>query len=152
MELFRSTPDAFDLVITNMTMPNTSGGKLGDWGRSSDYKLIYLGSFGIEVLCRVNQGWMHQEPYTISSPEGLIAKRYSEMIKTEIIFWKDSAIFWSRAKRPALPVDAKICHCPACQKLHGAPMQWAAISATIIVFVMALTRWVIYAKKIYDLK
>ena len=25
------------------------------------------------------------------------------------------------------PVDAKICHCVACQKLHGAPMQWAAI-------------------------
>jgi len=24
-------------------------------------------------------------------------------------------------------VDAKICHCLACQKLHGAPMQWAAI-------------------------
>ena len=25
------------------------------------------------------------------------------------------------------PVDAKICHCQACQRLHGAPMQWAAI-------------------------
>ncbi len=25
------------------------------------------------------------------------------------------------------PVDAKICHCQVCQKLHGAPMQWAAI-------------------------
>jgi hypothetical protein len=25
------------------------------------------------------------------------------------------------------PVDAKICHCRTCQKLHGAPMQWAAI-------------------------
>ncbi len=25
------------------------------------------------------------------------------------------------------PVDAKICHCSACQTLHGAPMQWAAI-------------------------
>lgn len=25
------------------------------------------------------------------------------------------------------PVDAKICHCLACQKLHGAPMQWAVI-------------------------
>ncbi len=25
------------------------------------------------------------------------------------------------------PVDAKICHCLACQKLHGAPMQWAPI-------------------------
>jgi len=25
------------------------------------------------------------------------------------------------------PVDAKLCHCRACQKLHGAPMQWAAI-------------------------
>ncbi len=25
------------------------------------------------------------------------------------------------------PVDAKICHCLTCQRLHGAPMQWAAI-------------------------
>ncbi len=25
------------------------------------------------------------------------------------------------------PVDAKFCHCRACQTLHGAPMQWAAI-------------------------
>jgi hypothetical protein len=25
------------------------------------------------------------------------------------------------------PQDAKICHCRACQTLHGAPMQWAAI-------------------------
>ena len=25
------------------------------------------------------------------------------------------------------PVDAKICHCLACQKLHGAPMQCATI-------------------------
>ena len=27
----------------------------------------------------------------------------------------------------AEPVDAKFCHCRACQVLHGAPMQWAAI-------------------------
>lgn len=25
------------------------------------------------------------------------------------------------------PVDAKICHCADCRRLHGAPMQWAAI-------------------------
>jgi hypothetical protein len=25
------------------------------------------------------------------------------------------------------PVDAKFCHCPACQSLHGAPFQWAVI-------------------------
>ncbi len=25
------------------------------------------------------------------------------------------------------PVDVNICHCLTCQKLHGAPMQWAAI-------------------------
>ncbi|NWH06841.1 GFA family protein [Desulfobacter latus] len=25
------------------------------------------------------------------------------------------------------PVDAKICHCLTCQRLHGAPMQWVAI-------------------------
>ena len=27
----------------------------------------------------------------------------------------------------AEPVDAKFCHCKACQTLHGAPMQWAVI-------------------------
>ena len=27
----------------------------------------------------------------------------------------------------ANPVDAKICHCPQCQRLHGAPFQWAVI-------------------------
>ncbi len=25
------------------------------------------------------------------------------------------------------PVDVKVCHCRDCQRLHGAPMQWAAI-------------------------
>eukprot|EP00397_Hematodinium_sp_SG-2012_P055159 GEMP01067102.1.p1 GENE.GEMP01067102.1~~GEMP01067102.1.p1 ORF type:complete len:169 (+),score=30.81 GEMP01067102.1:113-619(+) len=25
------------------------------------------------------------------------------------------------------PLDVKVCHCVACQKLHGAPMQWVAI-------------------------
>jgi hypothetical protein len=25
------------------------------------------------------------------------------------------------------PVDSKICHCPQCQRLHGAPFQWAVI-------------------------
>ena len=25
------------------------------------------------------------------------------------------------------PVDAKLCHCPQCQSLHGAPFQWAVI-------------------------
>jgi hypothetical protein len=25
------------------------------------------------------------------------------------------------------PVDAKLCHCPQCQTLHGAPFQWAVI-------------------------
>jgi len=27
----------------------------------------------------------------------------------------------------AWPVDAKLCHCGDCQRLHGAPFQWAAI-------------------------
>jgi len=27
----------------------------------------------------------------------------------------------------ASPVDAKLCHCPQCQRLHGAPFQWAVI-------------------------
>ena len=25
------------------------------------------------------------------------------------------------------PVDSKLCHCPQCQSLHGAPFQWAVI-------------------------
>lgn len=35
------------------------------------------------------------------------------------------------------PVDSKICHCRVCQKLHGAPMQWAAIFHKHDVRVMA---------------
>lgn len=24
------------------------------------------------------------------------------------------------------PLDAKFCHCPTCQRLHGAPFQWVS--------------------------
>jgi hypothetical protein len=32
-----------------------------------------------------------------------------------------------RFEARADPVDSKICHCPQCQSLHGAPFQWAVI-------------------------
>ena len=43
------------------------------------------------------------------------------------------------------PVDAKICHCPQCQALHGAPFQWAVIfHKTDVRFVRGVDRLFFY--------
>ncbi len=42
-------------------------------------------------------------------------------------YWASCHCGSVRYEVSADPVDAKICHCMTCQKLHGAPMQWAAI-------------------------
>ena len=43
------------------------------------------------------------------------------------------------------PVDAKICHCPQCQSLHGAPFQWAVIfHKTDVRFVRGMDRLFFY--------
>ncbi|KAF8954704.1 Mss4-like protein [Flammula alnicola] len=60
---------------------------------------------------------MNRPPYSLD-PTKPFKKRYRgscfcEKVKFEV----------ARDK----PLDAKFCHCPTCQKLHGAPFQWAAI-------------------------
>jgi hypothetical protein len=43
------------------------------------------------------------------------------------------------------PVDAKICHCPQCRLLHGAPFQWAVIfHKTDVRFVRGVDRLFFY--------
>lgn len=52
-----------------------------------------------------------------SSDDHNFSARYLARCKCEAV----------RYEARADPVDVKICHCRACQVLHGAPMQWAAI-------------------------
>jgi hypothetical protein len=54
---------------------------------------------------------------------------YASLEDTEFVVKYKAACFCGAVQYEvsADPVDAKICHCQACQKLHGAPMQWAAI-------------------------
>jgi hypothetical protein len=58
-----------------------------------------------------------------------LGPEYASIDDTEFIPKFKAACFCGAVQYEvnADPVDAKICHCRACQKLHGAPMQWAAI-------------------------
>ncbi|EEP79145.1 conserved hypothetical protein [Uncinocarpus reesii 1704] len=62
--------------------------------------------------------WEDNPPYQAQSPE-----------KFGRVFWHGSCqcgqvkYQLNREK----PLDAKFCHCTSCQRLHGAPFQWAAI-------------------------
>eukprot|EP00996_Jenningsia_fusiforme_P003534 NODE_4331_length_826_cov_24.731017_g4003_i0.p3 GENE.NODE_4331_length_826_cov_24.731017_g4003_i0~~NODE_4331_length_826_cov_24.731017_g4003_i0.p3 ORF type:complete len:190 (-),score=20.92 NODE_4331_length_826_cov_24.731017_g4003_i0:227-796(-) len=60
-------------------------------------------------------GWKQQPPYGGSS--GSFVPRYRASC------WCGTIVFEACAD----PVDSKLCHCRGCQKLHGAPMQWAVI-------------------------
>jgi len=55
--------------------------------------------------------------------------QYGSISDSDFIVKYKASCFCSAVQYEACadPVDAKICHCLACQKLHGAPMQWAAI-------------------------
>lgn len=61
--------------------------------------------------------------------ENQLGPEYASMKESGFIPKYRAACFCGAVKYEvnADPVDAKICHCLACQKLHGAPMQWAAI-------------------------
>ncbi|EGO24316.1 hypothetical protein SERLADRAFT_467412 [Serpula lacrymans var. lacrymans S7.9] len=63
------------------------------------------------------KNWMHQPPYQWKS-EG-------DKFKTNYISecWCGNVSFEFHGE----PVDAKHCHCHQCQRLHGAPFQWAVI-------------------------
>ncbi|KAJ8589740.1 hypothetical protein M405DRAFT_738089 [Rhizopogon salebrosus TDB-379] len=68
------------------------------------------------------EDWMSKPPYSwtpVHGPDG------NELFKT-----KYESSCWCGAVRFAFagdPFDAKHCHCSQCQRLHGAPFQWAVI-------------------------
>ncbi len=61
--------------------------------------------------------------------ENQFGPEYASMEDTEFIAKYKAACFCGTVRYEVStdPVDAKICHCLACQQLHGAPMQWATI-------------------------
>ncbi|KAG1733594.1 Mss4-like protein [Suillus paluster] len=66
--------------------------------------------------------WMSKPPYNWTPARGQDGE---ELFKT-----KYESSCWCGAVRFAFsgdPLDAKHCHCRQCQRLHGAPFQWAVI-------------------------
>jgi hypothetical protein len=63
------------------------------------------------------------------STENRLGPEYASLDDPTFIPKYRAACFCGRVRYEvsADPVDAKICHCPACQTLHGAPMPWATI-------------------------
>ncbi len=65
----------------------------------------------------------------MNSSNNQLCSSYASLDDTTFIPIYQAACFCGRVRYEvnAEPVDAKLCHCRACQALHGAPMQWAAI-------------------------
>lgn len=61
--------------------------------------------------------WKYKQPYNINKKEEDFSSIYRASCYCGSIEYKVLSD----------PLDSKICHCHTCQKLHGAPMQWAAI-------------------------
>ncbi|KAL8846088.1 MAG: hypothetical protein Q9221_008797 [Calogaya cf. arnoldii] len=62
--------------------------------------------------------WKHRAPYKVHDPAEHFQVRYEGSCHCGKVQYQ-----LSREK----PLDAKFCHCTTCQKIHGAPFQWAAI-------------------------
>ncbi|KAF6222369.1 hypothetical protein HO133_001455 [Letharia lupina] len=62
--------------------------------------------------------WKHRAPYKVHDSDPNFHARYEASCHCGKIRYQ-----LSREK----PLDSKYCHCTTCQKLHGAPFQWAAI-------------------------
>ncbi|KAI4250265.1 MAG: hypothetical protein LQ352_005401 [Teloschistes flavicans] len=72
-----------------------------------------LGSTGGEL-----NEWKHRAPYRVHDQAEHFKARYEASCHCGKVKYR-----LSREK----PLDSKYCHCTTCQKLHGAPFQWAAI-------------------------
>ena len=62
-----------------------------------------------------NHDWRHAPPYSQGDASFSVAHRarcFCDAVALEVA---------------SDPVDAKLCHCPQCQSLHGAPFQWAVL-------------------------
>ncbi|KAL0934846.1 uncharacterized protein CTRU02_209437 [Colletotrichum truncatum] len=69
-----------------------------------------------------NEDWKTQAPYLPpdqATPEG---EPFEKVMRGECHCGQVS--YWLRRDRP---LASKFCHCRDCQKMHGAPFQWAAI-------------------------
>ncbi|KAI4169551.1 MAG: hypothetical protein LQ343_005631 [Gyalolechia ehrenbergii] len=62
--------------------------------------------------------WKHRPPYRVHDKAEDFKVRYEGSCHCGKVKYQ-----LSREK----PLDAKYCHCTTCQKIHGAPFQWAAI-------------------------
>ncbi|KAL8802943.1 MAG: hypothetical protein Q9182_003493 [Xanthomendoza sp. 2 TL-2023] len=62
--------------------------------------------------------WKHRAPYRVHDKQEGFKVRYEASCHCGKVQYQ-----LSREK----PLDAKYCHCTTCQKIHGAPFQWAAI-------------------------
>ncbi|KAL8933203.1 MAG: hypothetical protein Q9216_006471 [Gyalolechia sp. 2 TL-2023] len=62
--------------------------------------------------------WKHRAPYRVHDQAEDFKVRYEGSCHCGKVKYQ-----LSREK----PLDAKYCHCTTCQKIHGAPFQWAAI-------------------------
>ena len=63
----------------------------------------------------MNDDWQHAPPYA-HGPASFSVAHGAECFCGAVRFEVCSE-----------PVDAKLCHCPQCQSLHGAPFQWAVL-------------------------
>ncbi|KIX96440.1 uncharacterized protein Z520_07706 [Fonsecaea multimorphosa CBS 102226] len=66
---------------------------------------------------RPEDEWKHREPYRVHDGEEFDVKWEGQCHCGKVTYQL------SRDK----PLAAKYCHCTTCQRLHGAPFQWAAI-------------------------
>lgn len=67
---------------------------------------------------RPEDQWKFRPPYSLASPSDSIPVKWRGKCHC-------GAIRYSISR--ARPLAAKYCHCTTCQRLHGAPFQWAAI-------------------------
>jgi len=65
-----------------------------------------------------NDEWKHKEPYRIHDKDAKFETKWKGHCHCGRVEYELSR---------KIPLDAKYCHCTTCQRLHGAPFQWAAI-------------------------
>lgn len=67
---------------------------------------------------RPEDQWKFRPPYSLASPSDSVSVKWRGKCHCGAIRYTISR---------ARPLAAKYCHCTTCQRLHGAPFQWAAI-------------------------
>jgi hypothetical protein len=65
-----------------------------------------------------SEEWKHRSPYYIPNPNEFGEIKWRGHCQCRKV---------SYSLRRESPLNAKFCHCLGCQRMHGAPFQWAAI-------------------------